>query len=146
MCKIGSGGEGEYKFERSADWLIKAAPVITWTARVLKVALPIISGVIKAGLDEWDLKGLKPKLDLMEKCAGALPGGELETLGGGERATGFFKRPEGADLREFHDLLKAEVKGRAWGGLGRVGTKTGDYPWLCPTHYAEFDPALPEVG
>ena len=81
----------------------------------------------------------------MEKCAGALPGGELETLGGGERATGFFKRPEGAELREFHDLLKAEVKGRTWGGLRRVGTKTGDYLWLCPKHYAEFDPALPEV-
>ncbi|MCH8807275.1 MAG: hypothetical protein IH986_14485 [Planctomycetes bacterium] len=122
LCKIGSGGEGEYRFERSADWLIKA------------------------GLDEWDLKGLKPKLDLMEKCAGALPGGELETLGGGERATGFFERPVGADLREFHDLLKAEVKGRAWGGLGRVPTNTGDDLWLCRKHHAEFDPALPEVG
>ena len=146
LCKIGSGGEGEYLFERSADWLIKAAPVITWTARVLKVALPIASGVIKAGLDEWDLKGLKPKLDLMEKCAGALPGGELETLGGAEQPTGFFKRPVGAELREFHDLLEAEAKGRRWGGLRRVPTKTGDYLWVCPKHYAEFDPALPKLS
>ncbi|MBN2562087.1 MAG: leucine-rich repeat domain-containing protein [Phycisphaerae bacterium] len=145
LCKIGSGGEGEYTFDRSADWLIKVAPAITWTARALKVALPITSGVIQAGLDEWDLAGLKPKLDLMEKCARAVPGGELETLGGAERPTGFFKRPEGAGLREFHDLLEAEVKGRAWGGLQRVLTKTGDYLWLCPEHYAEFEPELPKL-
>jgi hypothetical protein len=145
LCRIGSDGEGEYTFERSADWLIKAAPVITWTARVLKVALPIISGVVQAGLDEWDLEHVKPKLDLMEKCAGALPSGKLETRGPAERPTGFSKRPEGAGLREFHDLLKAEVKGRAWGGLRHVPTKTGDFLWLCPKHYAEFDPDLPRL-
>ena len=60
--------------------------------------------------------------------------------------SGFFKRPVGAELREFHDLLEAEAKGRRWGGLRRVPTKTGDYLWVCPKHYAEFDPALPKLS
>jgi hypothetical protein len=143
LCKIGSGGEGEYTFDRSAAWLKTVAPYVTWTARALKVALPITIGAIQVGMDQWDLEGLKPKLDLMEKCARALPGGELETLDGAERPTGFYERPEGAKLREFHDLLEAEVKGRKWGGLQRVLTKTGDFLWLCPTHYREYDPGLP---
>ncbi len=81
----------------------------------------------------------------MEKCAGAVPGGELETHSKSLRPTGFFKRPDGFELREFHDLIEDQIKGRHWGGLRRVPTDSGDFLWLCPDHYKDFVPELPVI-
>ena len=50
---------------------------------------------------------------------------------------------EGAGLRELHSLLLDLDPGKTWGNLRRVLTPTGDYLWLCPTHYREYDPGLP---
>ena len=80
------------------------------------------------------------------KPAGKARPAQLDTLEGAERPTSFYERPEGASLRVFHGLLGAEVKGRRWGGLWRALTKTGDYLWICPEHYAEFEPELPKLS
>ena len=81
----------------------------------------------------------------MEKCAGALSGGGLEVDESEMPGHGIRKRPVGAELREFHDLLKEQVTGRKWGGLRRALTKTGDHLWLCPRHYDIYEPPLPIV-
>ena len=52
-------------------------------------------------------------------------------------------KPEGAGLRELHSLLLELDPAKTWGNLRRVLTPTGDYLWLCPTHYREYDPGLP---
>ncbi|MBC8869683.1 MAG: hypothetical protein H8E44_09715 [Planctomycetes bacterium] len=43
----------------------------------------------------------------------------------------------------MHSLLLELDPAKTWGNLRRVLTPTGDYLWLCPTHYREYDPGLP---
>lgn len=53
---------------------------------------------------------------------------------------------EGAGLRQLQALLKELDKSHDWGGLRCTLTPTGDYLWLCPKHYHEYDPGLPDRG
>lgn len=36
-------------------------------------------------------------------------------------------------------------KDPTFGGLRRVLAFTGEYFWVCPRHYKEFDPGLPKI-
>ena len=54
-------------------------------------------------------------------------------------------RAEGAGLRELHSLLLELDPAKSWGGLKRVLTPAGDYLWLCPEHYREYEPGLPKL-
>ena len=37
----------------------------------------------------------------------------------------------------------AKDQTQEWGRLRRVLSATGDYLWVCPTHYRVYDPGLP---
>ncbi len=100
--------------------------------------------VIKAGLDEALLKGANPKLELMEKLTATLLS-EAGVAAGQEDTDELITQAEGAALREFHSLLLELDERRTWGGLKRVLTPTGDFLWLCPRHFREFEPDLPKL-
>jgi internalin A len=147
-CTIGSGkkdgqqGErGEYIFDKSAAWLRKVAPLANAVARTLKVLVPVGGAIVKAGVDEVLLADAKGKLDLMEKLTATLLH-EVDDPGSA-REESDAAQVDGAALRELFQVLVELDPKRTWGGLRRAGTATGDFLWLCPTHYKEFDPGIP---
>jgi internalin A len=143
-CPIGSGGEGDYSFERPKEWYTHIAPYLNALSRMLKVFAPI---AIKAGEVVWSpdaVKEWKPGFDLAEKAGGLLPAGDSRKSGG---FLGKTFRAEGEALRAIHDVLRevAPKKGRKWGGLERKATRSGEYIWLCEKHAREYDPGLPKL-
>ena len=75
----------------------------------------------------------------------SLLGGEFDAPRRPDLEPGVRGTPEGAGLRELHALLRKLDPGQKWGKLRRVLTPTGEYLWLCPTHYREYDPGLPKL-
>ncbi len=144
-CPIGSGGDGEYTFDSSKEWLRKIAPYAATIARTLKTVLPIAGAALKAGLDETLLKEVAPKLQLMEKLTSALLQGDFDAPGAQTETEQLLTRAEGSGLRELHSLLLELDPAKTWGNLKRVLTPAGEYLWLCPKHYGEFEPGLPKL-
>ena len=91
------------------------------------------------------LKDIEGDIVLMEKLAAALTGDDVgEVL---EHDQGIGRRPSGAGLRAFHDLLESLAGNRQWGGLQRVlDNASGDHLWLCPEHYVEYELPLPDLS
>jgi internalin A len=54
-------------------------------------------------------------------------------------------RAEGAALRSLRQLIFDHDRARHFGGLRRFLAVTGDYLWLCPDHYTEYDRGLPQL-
>ncbi len=148
-CKIGSDGPGEYTFTRPQEWLVKVAPYAKMISTLLSVAAPIAAASVKAAIGPDTLADVGKSIDVMkEVVSGSLKlggelAGEIDVKGGRRDADGYRSSPEGAGLRELHSLLLELDPARTWGNLRRVLTPTGDYLWLCPTHYREYDPGLP---
>lgn len=61
LCKIGSGGEGEYIFRRSKDWFLRIAPYVSLIAKTLKSIVPIVGASIKLIMNEAILEDTKKK-------------------------------------------------------------------------------------
>ena len=53
--------------------------------------------------------------------------------------------PEGEALRGLRVLLFEHDRLRSFGGLRRVHAPSGDFLWVCPTHYPDYDPGLPSI-
>ncbi len=134
---------------RPQEWLVKVAPYAKMISTLLGVAAPIAAASVKAAIDPELRKDAGRKIDVMKAvAAGALKlGGELAgEIGSKHRAgdpDGLRSSVEGAGLRELRALLLELDPTKSWGNLRRVLTPTGDYLWLCPTHYKEYDPGLP---
>ncbi len=144
-CPIGTGGDGEYTFDSSKAWLQKVAPYAATITRTLKTVLPVAGAAVKAGLDETLLKEVGPKLQLMEKLASTLLKADFDAPNAQEATEELLTRAEGTGLRELHTLLLDLDPAKTWGNLKRVLTPAGEYLWLCPKHYGEFEPGLPEL-
>ncbi len=144
-CPIGSGGDGEYPFESSKEWLRAIAPYATTIARTLRTVLPIAGAAFKAGLDETLLKEIGPKIQLMERLTSTLLKGDFDVPSAQEETDQLVTRADGAGLRELHSLLLELDPAKTWGNLKRVLTPAGDYLWLCPKHYGEYEPGLPKL-
>jgi internalin A len=151
-CPIGSGkkdakqGErGEYLFTGSKEWLVEVAPYAKLVAGLLKAVVPIAGAATKTLVDESLLKEIGPKLDLMEKITTTLLHGQFEARVGPDEPGRLVSEAEGAGLRSLHSLLLDLDPQKTWGGLRRVLTPTGDYLWLCPTHYRKYEPDWPKL-
>ena len=139
---IGSGGLGDYVVSRPRAWLKRWAPAISWMVKILKIATPIAGAMGSATADALGLDEMKANIDIMEAVAKALPGGELEVGKLDVPRAGLPAQLGDGELRMFHDFLAAALPERSWGNLKRAYYK-GDFLWLCPTHYEEYEPGLP---
>jgi hypothetical protein len=52
---------------------------------------------------------------------------------------------EGEALRSLRVLVFEHDHARSFGGLRRVHAPSGDFLWVCTTHYPEYDPGLPSI-
>ena len=64
-----------------------------------------------------------------------------------ELTPGLAQSFEGENLRAFHRFLQQldEDRHPKFGGLLKTEDETGTCLWLCPKHFKEYNPDLPEV-
>ncbi len=148
---IGSNQAPDYVLKFPKDWLLKAAPYVSWVVTLLKAFMPLagdVAGQIAASAPGMDIKDA---IAAMKDMATALPAGKLEVgtahdtdFSLGRRwhdEHGFHDRPELVALGHIHDLLEGHIpKDQRWGTLRPVRTKTGDILWLCAQHAAIQSP------
>lgn len=151
-CTIGSGkkdakqGErGEYIFKGTKEWLVNVAPYAKLVAGLLKAVVPIAGAATKMLVDKTLLDDVGPKLDLMEKITASLLQGEFDTRRAPKEPSKLVTQAEGDGVRALHNLLLKLDPDRTWGGLRRALTPTGEYLWLCPTHYRKYEPDWPKL-
>lgn len=154
-CVIGSGGSGEGVIKQPKGRLVKIAPYAKMVATLLGAAVPIAADVAKVAVDPKLLEDLEGKIDLMQTLTDKLleVGKELGELSSHDLVHSELDEPyslmyttEGAGLRQLYSLLLELDSSCQWGGLRRALIPTGDYLWVCPTHYPIFDPGLPSLS
>ena len=74
----------------------------------------------------------------MEKITASLLQGDFDTRRSPKEPEKLVTEAEGDGVRALHILLLDRDPARTWGGLRRVMAPTGDYLWLCPTHYRKY--------
>ena len=134
----------QYTIASPKEWLKTAAPYLSVVAKTLRIAVPIAGAALGVAMDQAALTDIKDDNKFMDKLSGALP---VEV---GRGPAPLDQRPglspaEGAGLRALRQLLFERDKQRSFGGMRRVLTASGDYLWVCPTHYPEYDPGLPTL-
>ena len=81
----------------------------------------------------------------MEIITASLLQGEFDTRRARKEPGKLVTEAEGDGVRALHTQLLDLDPARTWGGLRRVLTPTGDYLWLCPTHYRKYEPDWPKL-
>jgi GTPase SAR1 family protein len=136
--------EASYELSQPKEWLRTVAPYAALVTKTLRLAVPVAGAVAGVIWSEEDLKGVKDEIQLMTTLVQTLP--EVDE----EREIGIRSSPEltsaeGAGLRALRSLLFEKDRSKSFGGLRRVQDPSGDFVWICPKHYPEYDPGLPEL-
>lgn len=48
-------------------------------------------------------------------------------------------------MRAVRTAIFQHDPNKAFGDMRRVLTAAGDYLWICPDHYGDYDPGLPSI-
>jgi internalin A len=139
--------DATYSIRRRRDWFRAISPYAALVVRTLKIATPIVKDVMGIRLDQKSFSDVQHELDLMktlvDKVADVSAVDMHRGFGGGTDLN--LNYLEGAGLREFRTFLVDTDRMRNFGGLRRVTDSSGDYLWVCPDHYREYDPGLPRL-
>jgi internalin A len=135
-----------YSFDQARDWLVRIGPYATLVFKALQLVVPVAVSAAGVLLSTEQFKQAQHQLDLMKTLVADLPeqkiSDEFELIGSHARqltpAVGQAARALRVSLFE-HDLT------RAFGDLRRVQAPSGEFIWVCPDHYSEYDPGLPSI-
>ncbi|MGK7907978.1 MAG: leucine-rich repeat protein, partial [Synechococcus sp.] len=137
---------GVYEFDAPRDWVTQVAPYANLVSRVLKTVLPL--AVPAANLyfgetimDDW---AIQQSLDAMKEATSTLLDGELASAEAGRFKDGLLSEAERSGILALHAFLRKEDPQHQRLGLKRMPTYTGDYLWLCETHYQAAQPIIPD--
>jgi internalin A len=139
--------DATYHLHQPKDWLVRVSPYANLVLKTLQLVVPVAAAAAGVTLTEDRLKHVKPELELMKTLVGKLPSTlavenpELEALEPHSRLTA----AEGEALRGVRSLLFQEDSMRSFGDLRRVLAPSGDFLWVCTTHYPDYDRGLPSI-
>ena len=137
-----------YRFDPPKDLFAKISPYVALVCTTMQVAVPIAGSVaVNVLLPADQLAHARSELKLMEALvAEPLTGGsgDIDHYVSSSDA-GALTDAEGQGLRALRVLLFQLDQERAFGGLRRVASPSGDFLWVCPDHYPEYDPGLPVI-
>jgi internalin A len=135
-----------YHLNQPKEWLVRIAPYVTLVFKTLKLVIPIAGAVAGVVLSQDQLRHAEHELELMATVVDKLPDvpGQQEEMDLSEPPSQ-LTFPEGEALRGLRALLFEQDRGRSFGDLRRVHAPSGDFLWVCPTHYPEYDPGLPNI-
>jgi internalin A len=138
---------GTYEFKSSREWVQKIAPYANFVAGMLRTLLPMVAPSVDLLFGSKTIEGLgiSDHLDLMKEATSTLEG-ELRISHPEPLQQGILNENERSGLLALHALLKELDPQQAKLGLTRIPTYTGDFLWLCPTHYQLSQPRIAEVA
>jgi len=140
---------GVYELDAPREWMTKVAPYANLVSRVLKTVLPfaIPAANLYFGetiMDDW---AIQKSLDAMKEATGTLLTGEFaaaESGRSGRLKDSLLSEAERSGILALHAFLREEDPHQQRLGLKRMPTYTGDYLWLCETHYQAAQPKIPD--
>lgn len=133
--------EATYKFLPPKGWIETVSPYVKFVVNVLRFAVPIGVTAYGAAITEEQLKTAKADLDLMKIIAEKLPESDFQA----DTVQRGMTKAQGAALRSLRTLLGTLDPSSEFGDLRRTVTPSGDILWVCPKHYRQYDPGLPEL-
>jgi len=138
--------DASYSFDQPRDWLVRIGPYATLVFSALQLVVPIAASAAGVALSEEQFKHAQHQLDLMKTLVADLPKElqdqrELVSTESARQLT----PAEGQAARAIRVLLFERDRMRAFGGLRRVQTPSGEFAWVCSGHYPEYDPGLPSI-
>jgi hypothetical protein len=109
--------------------------------------VPIAAAGTQVLLTADQLAHAHTELELMSTLVKALPHQEIQDEPGfaGVESASPLTPAQGQAWRAVRVLLFEHDPARAFGDLRRVPASSGEFLWICPDHYAEYDPGLPSI-
>ncbi|MGB2924362.1 MAG: leucine-rich repeat domain-containing protein [Limnothrix sp.] len=137
---------GVYEFNVSKDWVTKVAPYANLVARVLKTTLPVAipAANLYFGEDIMDNWAISQSLDAMKEATGNLLENDMAIAEPRHLKDGILTEAERSGILALHSFLREEDPHHQRLGLKRMPTYTGDYLWLCETHYQAAQSIIPD--
>jgi hypothetical protein len=146
-----------YDIREPREWVTRIAPYARVVLAILKVAVPAVGSIV-GGYDPVVTQPIaQGYLSATEAVLDALPSGDSAgppASGGDQGAArepgtvgheGGLPVAEGEGLRSLRATIFANDEARAFGGLRRVMSPSGDLLWVCAHHYPVYDPGLPVI-
>ena len=135
-----------YELDLPKEWVTAISPYMTLVLRTLQLVIPITGSVADILLSPDDLARARSALKFMNDFVSELPrepenGREPAELAPGGQLTA----AEGSALRGLRAVLFEHDRPRKFGDLRRVQAPSSDFVWVCPHHYADYDPGLPSI-
>jgi hypothetical protein len=139
--------EASYSINQPREWLLRVSPYATLVFRALQLLAPIASAVAGVVLTPDQLQSTQKELQLMTSLVATLPDQESEDRADTETvgSSGQVTLAQGEAWRAVRILILEQDPARAFGRLRRVQASSGDFLWICPDHYSEYDPGLPGI-
>ncbi|GIJ12351.1 COR domain-containing protein [Micromonospora andamanensis] len=134
-----------YELKQERDWLVKIAPYANFVLKTLRLAVPIVGAVAGVTLSKQAVDDIAKRVELMKVLAEKLPAAVERQERFEELPKNELTKPEGQALRGLRSLLFKYDENRSFGDLRRVQAPSGELLWVCPDHYHEYDPGLPEL-
>lgn len=134
-----------YELKQEREWLVRIAPYANFVLKTLRLAVPIVGAVSGVALPRQAVDDLSKRIELMKVLAEKLPAEVERQERLGEMPKNELTKPEGQALRGLRSLLFKYDENRSFGDLRRVQAPSGELLWVCPRHYHEYDPGLPEL-
>jgi hypothetical protein len=121
------------------------APYANFVLGLLKTVLPVARPAIDVhlGADTAASWKIEDHLEAMKEWSKTLPD-EAKVPQRPDVRRGILSEVERSGLPAMHALLRELDPHHEKLGLTRVPTYTGDYRWLCRTHYQDWEPNIPE--
>jgi internalin A len=137
-----------YNLSPPKDWFAQISPYAMLIFKMLQLVVPIAGGIGDVLLSSDQFAQARSELELMSKVVADLPTGApkvTNAVGLSERADSTLTPAEGQALRMIRVVLFERDHLRSFGGMCRVQAPSGEFLWVCPEHYFEYDPGLPNV-
>jgi Leucine-rich repeat (LRR) protein/GTPase SAR1 family protein len=136
-----------YNIDQTREWLVRISPYANLVLTVLRSAVPIAASASGVLLTADQLKHARSELQLMTTLASELP--QLKPVASPDRRPATASRPlapaQGQAMRAVRTTIFQHDPNKAFGDMRRVLTTAGDYLWICPEHYGNYDPGLPSI-
>lgn len=141
-------GKGIYDFETSREWLQRLAPYANLVAQMLKTVAPIAipAAHLILGNAANDLPTLLQQLKLVEELTDSLLEGNLAIAATSHLPSGCLSEAERSGILALHSFLRDRDPHQQNLGLTRIVTASGEYRWLCQTHFQAQQPKIPETS
>ena len=133
--------------DQPRHWLIRIGPYAMLVIRALQLVVPVAASVAGVALPDEQFKHAQHEIELMKTLVADLPDQQMEAKNEfiafepGSQLT----PAEGQAARAIRVLLFEHDPMREFGDLRRVQAPSGEFIWVCTSHYGYYDPGLPSI-